>query len=442
MAGSTSPRRVFGFWTCLALVVGNMVGTGVYLLPGTLAPFGWNGVFGWLVTIAGALCLASVLGGLSRAFPQAGGPYAYCREAFGPFAGFAIAWSYWASLWVGNAAVATGVVAPLTTVFPGLAAHSAWLTAAIVWLLAGVNIWGTTATGRLQVVTTALKFLPLLAVVAIAASILWRHGAAAVPPLRGHDVRLGGGTGITAAAAVTLWSFLGLESATIPAERIADPARTIARATLAGTALTGLLYLFACSSVSLLLPPAEAARSGAPLADFVARAWGPAAGTVIAVFAAVTAFGALNGWILLQGEMPWAMAKDGVLPAWLARLSARGTPARAHLVSMGMLSLILATNAARSFESLFKFLILLGTTASLVPYLACALGALWMRRRDRAHAGWSATAVAVLAALYSAWAIVGAGAEAVAWGTVLLASGVPVYLAMRRRRRAKEPARL
>jgi APA family basic amino acid/polyamine antiporter len=430
---ASSPQRVFGFWICLALVVGNMIGSGVYLIPGTLAPFGWNGVFGWLVTIAGALCLAYVLGALSRALPEAGGPYAYAREAFGPFAGFLIAWSYWASLWVGNVAVATGVVAPLTAIFPGLTPWSPVATVALLWGITAVNCWGAGTAGRLQLVTTILKFVPLLAVIAVAAMVIGHGGVAILPPLHGADLHLGGATGVSAAAAVTLWTFLGIESATIPAERVADPRRTIARATLIGTAVTGLVYLFACSAVALLLPPAEAAKSGAPIADFVTRYWSPAAGTAMALFAAITAFGALNGWILLQGEVPWAMAKDGALPAWLAKLSRRGTPVRAHLVSSALLTLVMTTNFARSLTDLFKFLILLGTVASLVPYLVCALAALRLRRRERMPGTAAAIVVAILAALYSAWAIVGAGREAMLWGAALVASGIPVWLFMRRK---------
>jgi APA family basic amino acid/polyamine antiporter len=442
MTGSP-PQRVFGFWICLALVVGNMIGSGVYLIPGTLAPFGWNGVLGWLATIAGALCLAAVLGALSRAFPKAGGPYAYAREAFGPFAGFLIAWSYWASLWVGNVAVATGVVAPLTTIVPGLTPWSPVATMGLLWGITGLNCWGAGATGRLQLVTTILKFVPLLAVILIAGLVIGRGGAAILPPLRPADLHLLGGTGISAAAAVTLWTFLGIESATIPAERVADPRRTIPRATLAGTAITGLVYLFACSSVALLLPAAEAAKSGAPIADFVARYWGPAAGTAMALFAAITAFGALNGWILLQGEVPWAMAKDGALPAWLAKLSRRGTPVRAHLVSSVLLTLVMTTTFARSLTELFKFLILLGTVASLVPYLVCALALLRLRARARMPATGAVILVAVLAALYSIWAILGAGNEAMGWGAALLASGAPVWLLMRKGRvGAAKPAPL
>lgn len=424
---SPSSRRVLGFWMCLALCVGNMIGSGVYLLPASLAPFGWNGVFGWLVTIAGALCLAYVFAKLSEALPRAGGPYAYSREAFGPLVGFLVAWSYWVSLWVGNVAIATGVVAPLSTVFPAIAEDSVLLTSAIVWGLIALNCYGAAAAGRLQVVVTIIKFLPLVAVILLAALVVGRDGGAALPPLEPQAISA---TGISAAAALTLWAFLGLESATVPAEKVADPARTIGRATLAGTALTGAIYIFACSAVALLLPPEQAAQSGAPLADFVALEWGAGAGTTIALFAAISAFGALNGWILLQGEMPWAMAKDGVFPSWLAKNSARGTPVRAHLVSGVLLTIVLIINQARSMADLFTFIILLATTASLVPYLFVSIAAL--RLRGRLGAARLLVPIALLGGIYSLWAIWGAGLEAVGWWLVLLAIGLPVYWLTRR----------
>jgi APA family basic amino acid/polyamine antiporter len=407
---------------CLALVMGNMIGSGVYLLPGALAPFGWAGVLGWFVTIAGALVLAWIFGRLASRFPKAGGPYAYTREAFGPFAGFLIAWSYWASLWIGNVAIATGVVAPLSTIFPRIAEHSALVTFALVWSLTLLNCWGTRHAGRLQLATMVLKGLPLVAVIILAASVA--GSGAALPPLDATSLSLGGESGIMAAAALTLWAFLGLESATVPAEKVSDPRRTIFRATLVGTALTGAIYLFACSAVALLLPPQQAAASGAPIADFVALHWGAGAGTAVALFAAISAFGALNGWILLQGEMPWAMARDGVMPAWLARTSRWGTPARAHLVSSTFLSIVLLLNHSRSMAELFKFLVLLATTASLVPYLVCSLAALRVRA--------ALPAVAAAGAIYAGWTIWGAGAEAIGWGLALLLIGIPVYFVSRR----------
>jgi APA family basic amino acid/polyamine antiporter len=429
-SSDTAPKRPFGFWICLALVVGNMIGSGVYLLPATLAPFGWAGVFGWGLTIAGALCLAFVFGRLASGFPEAGGPYAYSREAFGPFAGFVVAWIYWVSLWIGNVAVATGVIAPLGTLFPAIVPHSAWLTCALIWALIAVNCLGAKLAGGVQLATTLLKFLPLLAVILIGALIA-ASGEAAPPPLRLEEIRFDGATGISAAAALTLWAFLGLESATIPAERVVDPRRTIALATMVGTAVTGALYLFACSTVALLLPPEQAARSGAPLADFVGLHWGSGAGAAVALFAAISAFGALNGWLLLQGEMPWAMARDGALPHWLARSSRRGTPVRAHLVSGALLTLVLLTNYTRSLTELFKFLVLLATAASLVPYLVCSLAALRLRATGRLPAGPLLPVLAVAGGIYSAWAIWGSGREAMLWGGALLASGLPVYIFMR-----------
>jgi APA family basic amino acid/polyamine antiporter len=430
MAGSANARP-FGFWICLALVVGNMIGSGVYLLPASLAPFGWAGVFGWLFTIGGAMCLAIVFARLAGAFPEAGGPYAYGREAFGPFAGFIVAWTYWVSLWIGNVAVATGVVAPLGTLFPAVSAHSVWWTLGILWLLTLVNCLGARLAGGLQVAATALKFLPLAAVILLAAIILARQGISVLPPVRPEHFAFGGPSGIGAAATLTLWSFLGLESATIPAEKVENPRRVIGRATLAGTAVTGLVYLFACSAPALLLPVDQASRSGAPLADFVARYWGGTAGSILALFAAITAFGALNGWVLLQGEMPWAMASDGVLPRWLAVRSRRGTPVRAYVVTSGLITAVLLLNAARSATDLFKFLILLATTASLVAYLVCSLAAIALPARGRMATGALLWLAAGLGAAYSAWAIWGAGMEANLWGLGLMASGVPVFLVTR-----------
>lgn len=419
------PKRAFGFWICLALVVGNMIGSGFFLLPGQLAPFGWNGVAGWLFTTAGALCLAIVFGSLARAFPQAGGPYVYTRQAFGPFPAFVVAWSYWVSMWIGNVAIATGVVAPLSTVFPGITPWSAPITLALVWSLTAINCFGAKTVGRIQLVTTILKFIPLAAVVLLAALVLGQGGGEAAPPLRTSELRFSGAAGIAAAATLTLWSFLGLESATVPAERVQDPRRNIPRATLIGVAVTGAVYTFACSAVALMLPVEQATASGAPMADFIGLHWGGPAATVIALFAALAAFGTLNGWVLMQGELPWAMAKDGVFPAWLASLSRYGTPARAHVVASLLLTAVLALNFTRTMTDLFGFLILLATAASLVAYLVCSLAAV------RLGVGRKAVPIFLLAALFSLWALWGAGREAALWGAALLASGVPLYFLMR-----------
>jgi basic amino acid/polyamine antiporter, APA family len=420
-----APARQLGFWMCLALVIGNMIGSGFFLLPATLAPFGWNGVAGWIITTAGALCLALVFARLARAFPQAGGPYAYSRLAFGPFAAFVVAWSYWISMWVGNVAIATGVVAPLATLAPAITPYSAAITLGLVWTLTAINCFGAKAVGRIQLVTTLLKFLPLVAVIVLAIMVLASGGGEAAPELRASELHFAGATGITAAAALTLWSFLGLESATVPAERVENPTRNIPRATFIGVVVTGLIYTFVCSSVALMMPADQVANSGAPMAEFIGRHWGGPAAMLIALFAAIAAFGTLNGWVLMQGELPWAMARDGVFPAWLAKLSRYGTPARAHIVTSLLLTAVMALNYTRTMADLFGFLILLATTASLVAYFVSSLAAV------KLGVGRKAVPIFILAALFSLWAIWGSGIEAMKWGSVLLLSGIPIYFLMR-----------
>ncbi|HEX6374168.1 MAG TPA: amino acid permease [Allosphingosinicella sp.] len=421
--------RAFGFWICLALVIGNMIGSGVFLLPQQLAPYGWNAILGWGVTIPGALCLAFVFASLARRFPRAGGPYAYTAEAFGAAPGFAVAWSYWISVWTANAAISLAAVSYLSHFVPGLAAAPGLMAIGFVWTFTLINCLSVKGAGEVQLATTVLKLLPLVAAIVLTLRIAATGDRADAVPLPTGDISL---AGVTATAALTLWAMVGFESATIPAGHVRDPERTIPRATMIGTLITGIVYLIACSGVALLLPPEQAAASNAPFADFIGRYWGPGPASLVALFAAISALGALNGWVLIQGEMPVALARDGMFPAWLARTSKAGTPVRAHLVSSGLVTLLLLANQSRSMGDLFAFMALLSTAASLVAYLSCSLAALKLRATGRMPPSFLLPVIAVAGALYSAWAIYGAGPEPALWGAALLLSGLPVYLLMKR----------
>ena len=247
-------------------------------------------------------------------------------------------------------------------------------------------------------------------------------------------------SGTTAAATLTLWALLGLESATIPADKVRDPTRTIPAATLLGTVITALICIVACTTVLLLVPPQTLAQSNAPFVDLATQYWGINAGKLLAVFAAISGFGALNGWILLQGELPNAMAKSGVFPRIFARESSRRTPTFALLFSSGLVTLLILANYQKSMVSVFTFMILLSTTACLVLYALCSLALLrlqWTGQLAKGQFGASRRGtvplaiVGIIAAAYSLWAIVGAGAEAVLWGAVLLLFGVPLYFLVR-----------
>lgn len=420
---------------CVALVVGNSIGSGVFLLPSALAPYGLNSVLAWGFTACGAVFLAVVFARLSRAYPAAGGPYAYVHLAFGPFTAFIVAWGYWISIWVGNAAIATGAVSYLSPLLPWIASvpgASAAVTLLFLWLLTFVNWYGIHASGWVQSVTTVLKVLPLSAI-AVLGLFSVRSGnvaaAAAGIPLSV--------SGTTAAATLTLWALLGLESATIPADKVHDPSRTIPAATLLGTVITALICILACTTVLLLVPPQTLAQSNAPFVDLARQYWGDTAGKLLAVFAAISGFGALNGWILLQGELPNAMAKSGVFPQIFARESPQRTPGVALFFSSGLVTLLILMNLQKSMVSIFTFMILLSTTACLVLYALCSLALLrlqWTGQLGAPRAGTlPLAAVGVIATAYSLWAIVGAGAEAVGWGAVLLILGAPLYFLVRKK---------
>jgi APA family basic amino acid/polyamine antiporter len=431
------PARGLGFWMCLALVIGNMIGSGVFLLPASLAPYGANSVFGWLLTAAGSVLLAIVFARLARAYPDAAGPYVYPRKAFGEATGFLTAWGYWIAAWIGNAAIVTGTVAYLCEIVPSIkhvVAGPAIASCVILWILTYLNWRGVRQMGFVQIVTTVLKVMPLLAIVVLAIVLLGRWDASLIRV----DPQPFSLSAVTASATLTLWAFLGLESATVPAGNVIDPETTIPRATLWGTAITTALYILACSTVVLLLPTAELARSTAPFADVVRMFWGGNAASLLALFAFISGFGALNGWILVTAEMPAALARAGVFPKLFARQSKHQTPGTSLFITNGVLSIVVLFNYSSSMVVVFTKMLLIATLATLVTYLCCSVatlklaweGALGARGRSLGVL----SVVAVLGAIYSIWTIIGAGLEAFCWGMGLMAAGVPVYVLMKKMR--------
>jgi len=419
-----------GFWMCLALVVGNIVGSGVYMLPASLAPHGLNSIFGWIVTAGGAVALATVFARLAKLYPEAGGPYVYARVAFGEGVGFLMAWGYWMGVWVGNAAIAIGTVAYLAELLPWIKntpGGPALASCAIIWVLTYVNWRGTRQMGGLQIVTTVLKLLPLIAIIGLGLWLLVKADASVIKV----EPQPFSWSAINASATLTLWAFLGLESATVPAGNVDNPQRNVPLATLWGTLLAAAVYILVCSVVVLLVPGTQLANSSAPFADVVRTFWGDAVAGTLALFAFISGFGALNGWILLQGEMPRVLAREGIFPAFFARESRHGTPGMSLVISSVLLTALVLMNYSRSMVQIFSFTILVTTSAYLVMYLCCAVAALKLCWRGLLGEPGRRLSpyllIAILAAVYSAWTLFGAGAEAFWWSMVLFAVGLPVY---------------
>lgn len=417
---AVTERRKLGFWALLALVIGNMIGSGIYLLPATLAPLGWNQMIGWLITIGGAMCLAVVFAGLSARIPRAGGPYAYAHTAFGPLAGFVAAWAYWVMTWVGNGAIAIAVISNLSLIFPQIGETQglpAMLAVGCIWLLTLVNISGVRSAGRVQEVTTLLKVIPLVALILLA---VWfaLSGAPRAPdpgiPLTGDNIAL--------AVGLTFWAFLGLESGTVPADKVENAERNVPRATIIGIGVAGLIYLGISLSFAFYMPVGEAAASPAPVADFLGKTFGSGIAAAVALFAAISAFGTLNGWILVQGEMPWAMARGGVFPAWFAKESSRGTPLRGHIISSLLLTGMVLLNMQKGMGKLFEFVGSVSISAGLVAYLLSALAAIKLIPGDK-----RILLAAAVAAGFTVWAEWGLGIDAIKYGAVLIGAGLVLY---------------
>jgi APA family basic amino acid/polyamine antiporter len=293
-------------------------------------------------------------------------------------------------------------------------------------LLTWVNTRGIRTSGEVQLVTTILKLLPL-GVIAIG-------GLFFIKAANFHPFNTSGASAfeaITAVAAITLYSFAGIECATIPAGSVQDPEKTIPRATMLGLAVTTLVYLLGSVSIMGIIPQQALLHSVTPYADAAVIMFGRSARYWVSAGVAIAAFGGLNGWTLVQGQVPYAIAKDKLFPAIFSRQNKKGAPYFGIVISSALVTLFMVMNYSKGLVEQFRFLILLATLSVLIPYLFCA-AAYGIIRFDKKHlhsGGWvPALLVGSLAFAYSLWAIAGSGQSSVYWGFLLLLAGIPLYV--------------
>lgn len=427
-------QQKLGLWMLTALVTGNMIGSGIFLLPASLAAYGSISLLSWTVTAVGALLIALVFAKLANVMPLIGGPYAYCREAFGDFVGFQMAYNYWIALWVGNAAIVVALTGYLSFFWPILAQNPLWsclVSISLVWVITFINILGVRHAGIFQLLTTILKLIPLLLIALV--GIFYIHPHFLV------DFNLSGKSNLSAfsgAATLTLWSFIGLESASVPADHVDDPNRTIPKATILGVILATIVYILSSIAVMGTMPLSELAHSNAPYADAAKIMFGPIGSTLVAIGAVISCLGALNGWILLQGQIPLAAAQDKLFPAIFLKKTSNGTPIVGLVISSILITLLLLMTLSHSLVKQFTIIILLATLASLIPYFLTTMSELVIFFKypglfKKGRKLFGSAIIAILAGIYSFWAIIGSGKETVFYGTLLLLSSAPVYVWMK-----------
>ncbi|MFF8994759.1 amino acid permease [Streptomyces sp. NPDC014983] len=428
--------RRFGLPVATALVMGNIIGGGIFLLPASIAPYGTVGLVAFGVLTIGAIALALTFGRLAARDPRTGGPYVYAREAFGDFAGFLAAWSYWITTWVSNAALAVAAVGYLDVLVPvGGHRWTACLAALVIqWLPALANFAGTRYVGAVQLVSTVLKFVPLLLV---AVGGLFFFDPSRLGPFNssGH----GAIGAVSASAALLLFSYLGVESAAVSAGEVRNARRNVGRATVIGTAGAALVYLLGTLSVFGTVPHHRLVDSTAPFSDAVNAMFGGSwGGWAVALAALVSMVGCLNGWTLLSAQTPYAAARDGLFPAAFTRRR-RGVPTVGVGVTVVLASLLTAYNYFSGSGKVFEVLVLVTTFTATVPYLLATAAQLFHLVSGRADAVNRArlirdSVITSVAAGFSLWLMAGAGYAAVYQGALFLFAGVVVYAVMTARR--------
>ncbi len=410
---------------CTALVVGNVIGVGIFVLPSALAPFGLNALTAWLITIVGCAFLAVTFAYLARAFPHDDGPYGYTKRAFGDGVAFTVMWCYWVSTWVTNATIAVGVVGYLTVLIPAINAIP-WLPPVValglIWFFVLLNLRGAVAVGWTQIVTTALKLLPMIGVICVGLWVLFTQPAQYTQHIPPNPASI---AEVSSASTLALYAMLGIECATVPACRVTDPQRTIPRATVIGTILLSVIYLSVSIVPMLLIPQTQLAASSAPFADLFAQILGARSGEILALFIVIGGMGALNGWTMLLGEVTQAISRHGHFPQSLSKENSYGAPTRALFVTGGIASAMLLSNYSQSIAGLYTFLSVVVTAANLPLYFACALAIVAFWRRG--NAGWAIAATGLAAFLYCAFVSIGIGMKPMLWTVALCAAGVPIY---------------
>lgn len=417
---AVTDKPKMGFWKCWAMSVGVMIGSGVFLLPTVLAPFGSISFLGWLATSSAAIILALILGRLASRTERTGGFYVYTQEAFGNLPGFLIAWGYWLGIIFAITAISTAFVGYLSAVIPaiGVSNLSQAITAAIViWTFAAINIKGVGSGALIQLITTILKLIPLGVIIILGVTAGTPDN---IPPYNQQGQSVFGA--IAATAMLTMWAFVGLEAGTVAAGDVVDPKRTIPRAIVAGTLTVTFVYIAATAAVMMLVPVDILKSSEAPFVD-AARTLAPIGAGLIAFGALISTAGSLNGNIFLGGQMPMALAIDGLAPKVLAKKNKGGSSIWSLVISCAIATVLLVFNYQEGLIAAFTFLISMSTLCTLLPYGLSAIAEFRFSRKS--SKAWAA--LALIAVIYVAIAMIGSGVKVLVWGVVLILAGLPLY---------------
>ncbi len=426
MTDQTPATRRIGPLLATVLVAGNMIGSGVFLLPATLAAIGSSTIIGWVIASGGAMLLAGVFALLAILKPTPDGLVDYPAQGLHPFFGFANWLLYWLANWVGVPAVALAITGYLSFFIPALKEPLAgvWATIGFIWLMTLANVIGAKTVARLGGMTLLIGLAPI-----IAATVLGLMAFDADIFAAGWNV-----TGkplpqtVGASLAPIFWAFLGLESASMAAAVVRDPERNIPRAALGGVGLAAVVYMGASVALMGSIPAATLAQSSAPFADAISALAGPTAAAIIAVCAMLKAAGTLGGWILVTAEATRSGAAAGFLPKGLSSQDPARAPVRDLLVTAVLMSVVIASSMSPTLGRQFGLLINIAVNLSMAMYALCALALISFAARI-ADPGkrLAARVMAIGGAAFSVWVVAASDPAMLAPSLWAFAATVPLY---------------
>lgn len=443
-ATQTKTSANLGRGALVALVVGSMIGGGVFSLPQNMASGAAPAaiLIGWLITAVGMLALAFVYQGLSTRKPKLdSGPYAYARAGFGDFIGFNSAWGYWLSAWLGNVSYAVLIFGTLSYFVPGFGSGNTWLAllgaSAFLWLVHALILFGVREAAVVNIVTTIAKLVPIflfivLVLVAFNAPTFSFDFWGAGSPDLGSVM-----TQVKSTMLVTLWVFIGIEGASVVSAR-AENRADIGRATVLGFLIALSVYVLVSLLSFGVMTQAELAQlpDTASTADVLERVVGPWGSVLIRLGLIVSVAGAFLSWTLFAAEIPSVAAREGIMPKLFGKTNAKGSPAGSLWVTNALVQVFLIVTYFS--ESTYTALFYIASVAILVPYVFSGAYALKLAYSGESYqAGqprWRDLIVGLIATIYGAWLVYAAGPAYLLMVALLYAPGILFYWSVKRQR--------
>jgi len=422
----SNQHRVIGFWRGWSIAVGCAVGSGIFMMPTLLAPYGMLGFGGWIIAGSGSVLVALTMARLVTRIPKTGGPYVYVNEGLGKFLGFIIAWTYWVACVAAISGISIAFVGYLGFFIPIISnspIHSLLTTLVLVWVIVALNIRSLENSSKFQLISTLLKILPLLFIVFLGLTNFNANNLPELNPSNLHPISL-----LATVTTLVMWSFVGIETATVPADNVINPQKTIPKVLIASVLTILALYLMVSISIAAIVPANELINSSAPFALAATKILGITGGTIISIGALISTLGSLNANTITAGNLSLAAARDGLLPKKFITLTEAGTPIYTYILTGGFVSILLILNYTKGIVNAFVFMAMLSTLSTLIAYAFCAIAEFKFAQNDKNNQQRN-TAILLSCAtfLYAFFAIWGAGIEMIIYSLLLILIGTPIY---------------